>query len=72
MVAGVRDQYSGDCEQVQVVDSTGDAGCFRDSDKLFSSSFGNYLPFFTSLLHLSSSVRLDGGRRTFLGFSRNI
>ncbi len=27
MVAGVRDQYSGDCEQVQVVDSTGDAGC---------------------------------------------
>ncbi len=27
MVAGVRDQYSGDCERVQVVDSTGDAGC---------------------------------------------
>ncbi len=27
MVAGVRDQYSGDCARVQVVDSTGDAGC---------------------------------------------
>jgi len=27
VVAGVRDQYSGDCERVQVVDSTGDAGC---------------------------------------------
>ncbi len=27
MVAGVCDQYSGDCERVQVVDSTGDAGC---------------------------------------------
>ncbi len=41
-------------------------------DKLFSSAFANYLPFFSSPLHLSGSVRLDGGRRTFSGFSRNI
>ncbi len=39
-------------------------------DKLCSSAFGNYLPFLSSPLHLSSSVRLDGGRRTFSGFSR--
>ncbi len=29
-------------------------------DKLCSSAFGNNLPFFSSPLHLSSSVRLDG------------
>ncbi len=41
-------------------------------DKLCSSAFGNYLPFFSSFLLLSSSVRLDGGRCTFSDFSRNI
>ncbi len=40
--------------------------------KLCSSIFGNYLPFFSSPLHLSSSVRLDEGRCTFSCFSRNI
>ncbi len=33
---------------------------------------GNYLPFFSSHLHLWSFVRLGGGRRTFSGFSKNI
>ncbi len=41
-------------------------------DKLWISAFGNNLPFFSSPRHLSSSVRLDGGRHTFSGFSRNI
>ncbi len=41
-------------------------------DKLCTSSFGNDLLFFSSPLHLSSSVRLDWGRYTFSGFSTNI
>ncbi len=41
-------------------------------DKLCTSSFGIYLPFFSSPLLLSSSVRLDSGRSTCSGFSRNI
>ncbi len=34
-------------------------------DKLCSSAFGNYLLFFSSPLHLSSSVRLDGADAHF-------
>ncbi len=37
-------------------------------NKLCSSACGNYLSFFSSPLHLSSSVRLDGDRHTFQVF----
>ncbi len=39
---------------------------------LCTSAFGNYLPFFSSSLHVSSSFRLDGGRCTFSGFTQKI
>ncbi len=38
---------------------------FLSCDKFCTSAFGHYLPFFSSPLHLSSSVRLDGADAHF-------